>query len=48
VRLIAETALMREESRGVHFRSDYPIEDEAFVGHIVHRTGAEPRLESWS
>ena len=48
VRLIAETALMREESRGVHFRSDDPAEDERFVGHIVHRTGAEPRLESWS
>ena len=47
-RLIAETALMRKESRGVHFRSDDPTEDERFAGHIVHRTGAEPRLESWS
>lgn len=47
VRLIAETALMRQESRGVHFRADHPFEDEHFVGHIVHRVGAEPRLESW-
>ncbi len=48
VRLIAQSALMREESRGVHFRADHPIDDERFVGHIVHRPDVEPRLETWS
>ena len=48
VRIIAETALMREESRGVHFRSDYPAEDAGFVGHIVHRVDREPELETWT
>jgi L-aspartate oxidase len=49
VRLIAEGALARTESRGVHFRTDYPGEDERFTGgHIVHERGHEPRLERWS
>ena len=47
VQIIAQAALMRQESRGVHFRADHPFEDEQFAGHIVHRTGREPRLESW-
>jgi L-aspartate oxidase len=48
VRLIARGALERTESRGVHFREDYPVESEALAGHIVLRPGAAPELERWS
>jgi L-aspartate oxidase len=47
-RLVAESALAREESRGGHFRSDFPTEDAAFEGHVVLRRGEPPELESWS
>jgi L-aspartate oxidase len=47
VRLIAQSALYREESRGSHFRADFPSEDERFLGHVVLRPGAEPTLETW-
>ncbi|HEY2935319.1 MAG TPA: FAD-binding protein [Gaiellaceae bacterium] len=47
VRPIARSALVRAESRGVHFRADHPSEDEAFAGHLVLRRGEEP-LERWS
>jgi L-aspartate oxidase len=47
VRLIAEAALLREESRGVHFRIDHPAEDEHFLGHFVHHLDREPDLEQW-
>ena len=46
-RLVAETALTREESRGAHFRVDFPAEDASFERHVVLRRGAEPVLESW-
>ena len=46
-RLIAESALIREESRGSHFRADFPAESEAFVRHVVLRKGSEPVLETW-
>jgi L-aspartate oxidase len=46
-RLIAESALTREESRGSHFRVDFPVENEAFERHVVMRPGAEPALETW-
>jgi L-aspartate oxidase len=49
VRLVAACALAREESRGVHFRSDRSREDEALAGkHLVLRRGSEPHLESWA
>ena len=47
-RLVAESALARRESRGGHFRSDYPSEDEGFAGHVVLRAGHEPVLERWT
>ena len=46
-RLLAESALARRESRGAHFRSDYPLADDAFAGHTVQRLGSEPRIEPW-
>jgi L-aspartate oxidase len=46
-RLVAETALSREESRGSHFRVDFPSESEAFERHVVLRSGMEPVLETW-
>jgi len=46
-RLIAESALAREESRGSHFRVDFPAESKEFERHVVLRPGAEPALETW-
>ena len=46
-RLIAESAVVRAESRGSHFRADFPAESEAFVRHVVLREGSEPVLETW-
>jgi L-aspartate oxidase len=46
-RLIAQTALKREESRGSHFRADFPAESESFERHVVLRPGSEPILETW-
>jgi L-aspartate oxidase len=48
VRLIAECALARTESRGVHFREDFPAESDALAGHFVLRPGRPPELERWS
>jgi L-aspartate oxidase len=40
-KLICASALQREESRGVHFRSDHPATEPAWDGrHIELRTGA--------
>ena len=47
--LVARAALAREESRGGHFREDFPQENPALDGlHTVLRAGREPELEPWS
>ena len=47
--LVARSALAREESRGGHFRVDFPGEDPTLDGlHTVVRPGREPELERWS
>jgi L-aspartate oxidase len=46
-RLVAESALARTESRGGHFRADYPLESEALAAHTVLRSGREPVFERW-
>jgi L-aspartate oxidase len=46
-RLVAESALVREESRGSHFRVDFPSEIDGFERHVVLRPGSEPALETW-
>ena len=34
-RLMAEAALLREESRGAHFRSDFPSRSDEWLKHII-------------
>ncbi|HJQ73269.1 MAG TPA: FAD-binding protein [Gaiellaceae bacterium] len=48
VREIAACGLAREESRGVHFREDFPVADEDLAGHLVVEPGRGPVLERWS
>jgi L-aspartate oxidase len=48
VRRIAACGLAREESRGVHFREDFPVSSEELAGHLVVHAGREPVLERWS
>jgi L-aspartate oxidase len=48
-RLVAACALLREESRGAHFRSDHPETDPELDGlHAVVREGQEPAFELWT
>ncbi len=46
-RLVAESAIAREESRGSHFRADFPLESDELERHIVLRPGSPPALETW-
>ena len=40
-RLIMSPALLRQESRGGHYREDFPCADEAYALHSVQRKGEE-------
>ena len=48
-RLVARSALFREESRGAHARADFPQTDEALDHRhtVIAAGGEEPRLEPW-
>ena len=40
--IITRFSLLREESRGVHIREDFPDEDPGWRKHIVLKKGEEP------
>ncbi|NCA11377.1 hypothetical protein EBR56_06155, partial [bacterium] len=47
-RLMIRAALVREETRGVHVRSDFPQRAERWRGHIAWRRGREePIIEPY-
>ena len=49
VRLIASSALVREESRGAHLRTDFPERDQALNEvHMTQRNGRPPAAARWT
>lgn len=42
--LIAQSALLRTESRGVHIRRDYPEENPEWLAHIIIQKEREPQI----
>lgn len=42
--MIARAALERTESRGAHYRTDYPTEDERWLKPVVLRRGTDGRM----
>jgi L-aspartate oxidase len=48
-RVVATCALLREESRGAHRRTDFPATDPSLDGHHVVIGGtASPAFEAWT
>jgi succinate dehydrogenase/fumarate reductase flavoprotein subunit len=46
---VAASGLAREESRGAHWRRDYPDRDPALdQHHCVLAPGANPAFERWT
>jgi succinate dehydrogenase/fumarate reductase flavoprotein subunit len=46
-KLVAQAALLRTESRGVHYRSDFPVEDENWKKHIeIRLSGGTMKVET--
>lgn len=43
--MITESALLREESRGCHNRTDFPEEEPRFLKTIVLKKGSEPEFQ---
>jgi L-aspartate oxidase len=43
--LAARSALLRTESRGGHYRSDYPETDPAWRGRIIWQRNTDPKFE---
>ena len=43
-KVIACSALAREESRGAHYRSDFPYHDDRFAKHSLVRRGQPARF----
>jgi len=44
-KLVTESALVRTESRGAHYRVDFPQLDQEWLKNIVLTPGEEPRCE---
>ena len=42
--IITRFSLLREETRGVHIREDYPEEDPGWRKHIILKKGEEPAV----
>jgi L-aspartate oxidase len=47
-RLVARSALFREESRGAHARADFPDTNPGLDGRHTVLEADEPRLDAWS
>jgi L-aspartate oxidase len=43
-RLVVAGALLRAESRGAHFRTDFPTTSRTWQGHMIFQRGRQPQL----